>query len=56
MDGDIDRTPLPDLGHGVGNLPHGLHQVTGGSILVGLLTRGITTRITGITVNDPLEQ
>lgn len=50
--GVIDRTPLLQPGQTIGNLPHGLYQVTGGYVNIGYLGKGKVTKVIGILVND----
>lgn len=44
----IPRTPLLQAGKTISNLAHGVYNVTGGQIRVGVLGSDTVTRITGI--------
>lgn len=47
----IPRTPLLQAGQTISNLAHGVYNITGGQIRVGVLGSGKVTRITGIFVD-----
>lgn len=51
QDGTIPRTPLLQQGQSIKTLPHGIYNVTGGTVQIGYLGNGSVTKVIGISAN-----